>query len=521
MHSPFRYALVWRITALLCFMQAVYAALYIHHSSRIVEGQRYFVLFDDALISMRYARHLANGEGLTWNPGERVEGYTNLGWTLIMALLHLPGWSCSNTCLAVQILGAVILWLCLIATAKLARAVMLPPVAACGAVVLTAAYYNLLLFSLSGMETALLCLLVTFSFVATCRSLRRREGSARPFIWLAMAVLVRPDALLIVAFSAIVQLFAARKKRWHILGGLLFVGGVLGLLTIWRWSYYCNWLPNTYYLKVTGWPLADRLTAGLRQALWTGMTLAVPFVISLTCFLRVKPWHWLLVGSFTLMLAYQTWVGGDFVSLSRFVVPVVPGLLVATVWGMEQLLRAFLTYRHSPAARAARIAMAVVVVGAINGPLLKQLFLLEPTYGSQNAAMNLRLYRAIEHTADRDASVAVTWAGLVPYFSDRQCYDLLGKCDPVIARMQAIPGVNWAGHNKHDLRYSISTHQPDLILHAVAPELLRAGYEYQVIEIDGYSVCFSTRRGYAGLHDTSRMPPVRAVALIREANRLD
>ncbi len=32
---------------------------------------------DDAFISFRYARHLVEGHGLVWNPGERVEGYTN------------------------------------------------------------------------------------------------------------------------------------------------------------------------------------------------------------------------------------------------------------------------------------------------------------------------------------------------------------------------------------------------------------------------------------------------------------
>ena len=42
-------------------------------------------LQDDAFISFRYARNLATGHGLVWNPGERVEGYTNFLWTLLMA----------------------------------------------------------------------------------------------------------------------------------------------------------------------------------------------------------------------------------------------------------------------------------------------------------------------------------------------------------------------------------------------------------------------------------------------------
>ena len=40
---------------------------------------------DDAFISFQYARNLVEGHGLTFNPGERVEGYTNFLWTLLIS----------------------------------------------------------------------------------------------------------------------------------------------------------------------------------------------------------------------------------------------------------------------------------------------------------------------------------------------------------------------------------------------------------------------------------------------------
>jgi arabinofuranosyltransferase len=46
---------------------------------------------DDAYISFRYAHNLAEGEGLVFNPGEYVEGYTNLLWTLLMTLPEALG----------------------------------------------------------------------------------------------------------------------------------------------------------------------------------------------------------------------------------------------------------------------------------------------------------------------------------------------------------------------------------------------------------------------------------------------
>ena len=44
---------------------------------------------DDAYISFRYAENLVRGEGLVYNPGERVEGYSNLLHVLISAALLL------------------------------------------------------------------------------------------------------------------------------------------------------------------------------------------------------------------------------------------------------------------------------------------------------------------------------------------------------------------------------------------------------------------------------------------------
>ncbi len=42
-------------------------------------------LCDDAFISFRYVRNLVEGHGLVFNPGERVEGYSNFLWVLELA----------------------------------------------------------------------------------------------------------------------------------------------------------------------------------------------------------------------------------------------------------------------------------------------------------------------------------------------------------------------------------------------------------------------------------------------------
>jgi hypothetical protein len=48
-------------------------------------------LSDDSLISLRYARRLLDGAGLTWTEGHRVEGYSNLLWILAVAFVGRLG----------------------------------------------------------------------------------------------------------------------------------------------------------------------------------------------------------------------------------------------------------------------------------------------------------------------------------------------------------------------------------------------------------------------------------------------
>src|SRR5207248_3235995 len=85
-------------------------AVFMARTAFSVGGRTYFSLFDDAMISMRYARNLAHGAGLVWNAGQHpVEGYTNSLWTVWMAVLHLTGVSDAKASLLVMLSGAAIL----------------------------------------------------------------------------------------------------------------------------------------------------------------------------------------------------------------------------------------------------------------------------------------------------------------------------------------------------------------------------------------------------------------------------
>jgi hypothetical protein len=498
--NPPRYSSVWRFALLLAVAQACYAAVFIAHSSFVIEGRRYFCLFDDAMVSMRYAANWAAGAGLVWNPGERVEGYSNFAWTAVLALCHLLRWSPNHTVLLVQILGIPTLWACLAATIRLARACRLTPAAACCALVLAMAQYNLNYYTLMGMETGLVALLVTCGLGSAVLAIRRRAGRVDVGLWFGVATLAHPDAVLLLVFVGAMVLALAPARRGRTVLGLAVALLIIAAHALWRHSYYGDWLPNTYYLKATGWPLADRLPVGLRAGLWTMAALGVPVLLAGVSFVRFRSWRLLLAGTFLVSFAYNVWIGGDaWPNGYRFELPATLGLMVLAGDGIWQLSRML---ARPKAQIALRIGMCLATVLAVNLMRSREWLLLRAPGGTHGNRRSMMHVMAAERIAGPDATTAVMWAGAFPYFSQRHCFDLLGKCDPHIARLPARPEYPKPGHNKLDPAYTLAKYHPDLVIEisGVAPPEFGLDYRPLVVQVDSTDVVLAVRRQYSGVH---------------------
>lgn len=95
-----------RLKVALVVLTTFYCVGLVVRNGSPVRGRWQPLLFDDAMISMRYARNLAEGSGLLFNAGDpAVQGYTNLLWTLWMAVLHLLGLDGFQISLAIQVSG--------------------------------------------------------------------------------------------------------------------------------------------------------------------------------------------------------------------------------------------------------------------------------------------------------------------------------------------------------------------------------------------------------------------------------
>ncbi|MCK4546772.1 MAG: hypothetical protein KAW17_04935, partial [Candidatus Eisenbacteria sp.] len=214
----------------------------------------YDYVVDDAFISFRYAQNFLQGHGLVYNPGERVEGYTNFLWVLLVALGMVAG---ADPAPFSQALGFA-------AAAATLCVVFLRPVALSR----SPAYVRLLapallclsppfaLWSVGGLETSLF----TFFVFSGLSAGARRESGASGAVWdtvsglsLALACLTRPEGFL--AFLLVV----GNRVLWPATPGgrfpirLVMAWAVVVVpYELWRWSYYGFLFPNSYYAKV-GW----------------------------------------------------------------------------------------------------------------------------------------------------------------------------------------------------------------------------------------------------------------------------
>ena len=217
---------------------------------------------DDAGISFAYARNLAAGYGLVSQPGAPpVEGYSNFLWVLLMAVFYRIGlfhviWTPKIVACALTA-GSF-----LVVTETLRRATSWGPGAAVSALTLVALQPAFVIWSISGLENPLYAFLISLLFAGAVDLVLATHPSRLTLI--ATAVIAagiaatRPDG---IVYTAVVPLILAvracvarRLRPW--LGALIVYGVVatilVGALVGFRWWYFHDIFPNTYYIKAEG-----------------------------------------------------------------------------------------------------------------------------------------------------------------------------------------------------------------------------------------------------------------------------
>lgn len=376
---------------------------------------------EDSYITLRYARNLADSHGAVFNEGERVEGYTNPLWMLILAGVIRLGLNPTIIAPGLSLLcwAAVLLLLANRLEGKYLWGVWL-----------LAANFHITAQALDGIETQAFVLCLALGAIG---AQRRRAGRAG--IALAAAWFLRTDGaayagcvLAAIYFRHLLDARAGERKaivreafRTVLIMGLCYTP-VLAI----RYAYYGALLPNTFTAKAVV-PLGWNLRWGMTY-LWN--------------FVRLYP-VWMLIAAAATTIGvvkrqkeaaatavfflgnaiYVVAIGGDTLSQgSRFFLPMlIPAALIP-----------FAVVSQSTAGRRQRWLIGLILLGQF---LVTGTVLLRDNYQFTRREIARHGYRLLGEALERKMpgrTIALETIGQVGYFAPRvKVFDLLGLTNEV------------------------------------------------------------------------------------------
>jgi len=487
---------------------------------------------DDAGVSFRYARHLVEGEGLTYNPGERVEGYSNFGYVVLLSLVYkLVGmFTCRPEVylvLLVKVLNLAVssisILLCYLLSARLfGRSRLL----SCLTALLLASNGAFAINTASPLETSTYTmLLVLLIYLLTKRE--TSQGSTTSWQYDSCCVAVaclfsvwRIDAPLLLAAvfigHALALRFALTKRHFVMLGAwlLLYTTYTLG-----RYAYFGEWLNNPYHTKI-GASLAAGLSSGYTNDFF--FLLGANAYIYLALFVTAAAmdfrdsilplvliiWQWL----------YIALVGGDWMTGFRFWAPLTPMICILIASLVKHAARKL--PRSWPQLSTAIALLALAAWWAASGTTMYQLDARSAgRVWRDPSALSPSQINPYWKTAEwlnsnvkQDSVITVSEAGYIPFLTDLISIDTYGLCNYELARIEGTRGrlglkVHWGDDRDPAYRY-IQGRKPDLIVmgptREPAPPAL-GDYDYLISPEDRMHIYL--RRGSQALQDSALQAP--------------
>lgn len=485
---------------------------------------------DDAYISFRYSYNLAHHGELTFNPGDRVEGYTNFLWTVLLGGLFKLGLRPEVTSrvlgAAFGVAGLLLVYL----MARLYRGGRATPWEAVPALLL-AASAGFAVWCSGGLETQMFTGLGLAGMVLYLAEISGRVSGRWSGFLFALSAMTRPEGVMLFGLTALHLLASnllgerrlrpARAEIVWLLGFLL----PFGLFFLWRYSYYGYPFPNTFYIKAAG-ASASALRWGLpylgdfvRDNKLYVLLVLLPLFWPRTCragsqrsgegrkategrepgqsqpvpgepaAAGLRPrlfWSYLALIALP-FTGYVVLVGGDFMSMGRFFVPLMP--LVA-LFAAEALRESFERPRLLPlgrrtAERQLRPADAWRLSRWLPATALLVGLSIWNSAGLYRENQKLAYYRwgldtiayLRKFAADRvlvgrwmrehlppDTYLAVGGAGAIVYSSRLRALDTFGLNDRYIAH-QVPPSGDRPGHTKSAPDHYLRQERPDLMCH--------------------------------------------------------
>lgn len=446
---------------------------------------------DDAYISFVFSENFAEHGQLLFNYGHPpVEGYTNFLWTFLLGLLMVvglppevmslilgPAFAIGSMYLALRILEHT-------GGEKSAWDYLAPTLLA-----LSSGYAC---WSSGGLETQMFSFWVTLTLYSYLRAFTQARFYRVLGVALALAAMTRPEGLLIAAvIGGHRVLIKAWQRDFRFHRDELLCVGLFVLIWApwfgWRYWYYGHLFPNTYYVKAAGEAsagYAEAMQANGRHYLWQWLTQSkmlwgaplVLFGLGLAKPLTRR----FVFGSLALLISavymiYVMRVGGDFMGLHRFVMPLFIIGAIGFALGLRLVVNA-LPKTWPKRWIGAGLAMASVMLFAVSQYWLTHESMNWRNWKSDNG-IDTPSYLAVyahdrkligEHMRScfRDDDFSIFGGvGAKPYHAKAKGVDVFGLVSEEIAHQ--VPRTRpRAGHNKwapDTLLYE--TYAPDFVFH--------------------------------------------------------
>ncbi|MBE0644945.1 MAG: hypothetical protein IH600_12755 [Bacteroidetes bacterium] len=436
-------------------------------------AQFYPFISDDALISMRYAQRLVDGEGLTWSNGLPVEGYSNLLWTL---LLSFSGFLGIDLVFAARTMGVVCIGLIpVLLLYAMRRDTTVEKLVTLALLALFPLNASAAAWAIGGLEMPLTALLLVMALVLLDGGIEKacvdRRIALHSGLLLGFASINRPDGLLFPVAIVMVllgfKIFRKLESRFIDLFlvvaiPLLFAAGQM----VFRFVYYAELLPNTAYVKLS----FSRFHMGIGwDYVLQGISVQWPFWILVAAafgllFVRRDRAAVLFIVPVLAWFGYVTVAGGDYAPAFRLLLPAVAMGMLPLLKAGRVLAAAPLWSRRPITGLSALILLCVAaypVFYVVQHESYDIVRAREEVWEWDGKILAETLHAAFH---GRDPFIAVTAAGCIPYWSGFRSIDMLGLNDRHIAhRRPRSRGFGPVGHELGDARYVLDQ-KPDMII---------------------------------------------------------
>jgi hypothetical protein len=371
------------------------------------------------------------------------------------------------------------------------------------------------IWMIGGLEASLATALLAWAFVIAHDVIEtdRYKPAVITGILLGLYNLCRPEAPIFTVTIAFALFVVTGKHRWHKLPQIIticavsfvFFAAQLGF----RLAYYGDWVANTYYVKVAF--TESRLFNGMMYCL-KGLASLLPLILVAAIKLDVitkQPEYGAAKRSFGfLTIICVVWItvltigGGDIFPGYRHLLLIVPALILMVMQSMAAIYA-------KGSALSTHLFYAYV--------LLCFLWLQVTFEENQKARTEQWVWDTKELAdsistmyGDKQPLVAVTLAGVIPYFSKLPSIDMYGLNDAYITKHRDEGmgygkfGKGFIGHELFNSKYVLSRKPDIIIFHAGnkqplygmgdEPEFIK-NYEVKHLELPSYTADIWLRKG--------------------------